>query len=219
MIEAEYLIGIVVLLFLFMWYMGMFSKLEIQLDEFEGGVYIYYDYQGHINSVALFHENLQKEIKDVDFSKMQQLTIVYDDPFNLVDPRFYRASLGFLLESADKNLIDKFGKMGYTWRQLPKSQALSGSFPYRNKSSIAFGSSRFLPSCLQYLLRNQRSMKDVLKNMDQMSGTLELLDRTSNRIRYFMPIENQKEFYLTTKDVPRAKRENKYTNLYYKKMK
>lgn len=109
----EIFIGLFIVLFLFMWYMGTFTKLEITVDSFHGGFYIYYDYQGHINSVSLFHQNLQKEIKDVDYSKLKQMTITYDDPFNLKDARSYRASLGFLMEDYDKTTIEKFEKIGY----------------------------------------------------------------------------------------------------------
>lgn len=60
-------------------------------------------------------------------------------------------------------------------------------------------------------------MKDVLRNMDKSSGTLELID--GKMIKYFMMIENQKDYYLTTKEAPIVKNEDKYTNLYYKKNK
>jgi len=93
----EYFLAAIVLLFLFMWYMGLFHKLEISEGSFHGGFYIYYDYQGHINNATRFQETLKIEIKDVDFSKMRPLTITYDDPFNLKDARAYRATLGFLV--------------------------------------------------------------------------------------------------------------------------
>lgn len=51
----ELVIGLVVGLFVFMWYMGLFHKLEITEGKFRGGFYFYYDYQGHINSATLFH--------------------------------------------------------------------------------------------------------------------------------------------------------------------
>eukprot|EP00347_Sterkiella_histriomuscorum_P011331 403372860 len=194
--------------------MGMFQKLEINVGNFPGGIYVHYDYQGHINSVQLFHENLQKEIKGVDFTKMKQMTMVYDDPFNLIDARSYRASIGFLLDQYDRETIAKFEKLGYQTTVLKESNSMYGSFPYRNKSSLAFGATRFLPSCLQYLLRNERSMKEVMKNMDQTTGTIEIID--GKTIRYYLPVEHQQDFYLTTKEQPPAKKPNKYTNLYYK---
>jgi len=47
----EYIIlGLGVLLILFSIYMGLFSKLTIKEEPFPGGYYVYYDYQGHINS-------------------------------------------------------------------------------------------------------------------------------------------------------------------------
>ena len=47
----EYIIlGVGVFLIVFAIYMGLFSKLTIIEKAFPGGYYVYYDYQGHINS-------------------------------------------------------------------------------------------------------------------------------------------------------------------------
>ena len=48
-------LGVFVAILIFATYMGMFSKLTVTEGQFPGGYFIYYDYQGHINSVALFH--------------------------------------------------------------------------------------------------------------------------------------------------------------------
>ena len=39
-----------ILLLVFAIYMGVLNKLEIKEQPFPGGYYVYYDYQGHINS-------------------------------------------------------------------------------------------------------------------------------------------------------------------------
>ncbi len=148
-----WVICIFVALILFSAYMGLFTKLEIHEKPFPGGYFIYYDYQGHINSVALFHQTLQKAL-GIDCSKFTKMTISYDDPFNLMDPRSYRASIGFLMKDYDKSLFDKFKALHYEWKSLPQVASLSGEFPYRNTASLTFGSTRFLPSCLTYIYRN-----------------------------------------------------------------
>jgi hypothetical protein len=51
-------LGIAIFFIAFATYMGLFSKLTIEEKNFPGGYFVYYDYQGHINSVQLFHENL-----------------------------------------------------------------------------------------------------------------------------------------------------------------
>ena len=59
-------------------------------------------------------------------------------------------------------------------------------------------------------------MKETMKNVEKHpSGTLELLDE--GQIKYFLVTQNQKDFYLTSKEQPGVKNEAKYTNLYYKK--
>ncbi len=82
------------------------------------------------------------------------MTISYDDPFNVKDARTYRASLGFLLQDYDGALFEKFKKLHYQWRSLPQVDSLSGEFPYRNAASLQFGATRFLPTCLTYIMRN-----------------------------------------------------------------
>ena len=151
----EYLIlGVGIALVLFVIYMGLLNKLDISEQPFPGGYYVYYDYQGHINSAQLFHQTLQKSLEGVDCSQLTRMTITYDDPFNLKDPRTFRASLGFLLPKYDAELLAKFKKLHYEWKSLPAVGSLYGQFPYRNAASLAFGSTRFLPTCLTYLMRN-----------------------------------------------------------------
>lgn len=60
-------------------------------------------------------------------------------------------------------------------------------------------------------------MKDKLRNMDKSAGTLELIE--DGRIKYYMVLDNHKEFFLTTMEAPVVKNDTKYTNIYYKKNK
>lgn len=109
-----WVLGAFIVLMLFCIYMGLFNKLTINERPFPGGYFIYYDYQGHINHVALFHQQLQKSL-GIDCSKFAKMTISYDDPFNLKDARGFRASIGFLMKDYDKTLFDKFKALHYEW--------------------------------------------------------------------------------------------------------
>ena len=209
----EYIVlGVAIFFIAFATYMGLFSKLTISDRTFPGGYFVFYDYQGHINSVQLFHENLQKSL-GIDTSKLTKMTITYDDPFNLKDPRTFRASLGFLLPTYDAALFDKFKKLHYEWRSLPQVKTLYGEFPYRNAASIQFGSTRFLPTCLTYIWRNSRRLKNVIDG--NLCGTIEIIENRT--IKYHLVIEKQKEFFLTSKESPELKDDNKFTSIYYKK--
>ena len=143
------------------------------------------------------------------------MTITYDDPFNLKDPRTYRASLGFLLPNHDAALFEKFKKLHYEWKSLPSVKSLSGQFPYRNAASISFGATRFLPTCLTYMMRNQRRLKNVIDG--NLCGTIEVIENRT--ITYYLVIEKQKEFYLTTHPDPDIKDDSRFTSVYYKKAK
>jgi hypothetical protein len=209
-----WVIGAFVVIMLFSVYMGLFNKLTVSERLFPGGFFIYYDYQGHVNSVSLFHENLQKAV-GVDCSKFARMTIIYDDPFNLRDARTFRASIGFLLKDYDKVLFDKFKALHYEWKSLPSGvNTLSGEFPYRNAASLSFGQQRFLPTCLTYIFRNQRKYKGLLSTMGG-TGTIEVIE--NGMIRYYLVTERQREFNLTTRPQPMLKNENKFTSVYYNK--
>ena len=112
------------------------------------------------------------------------MNITYDDAFNLKDPRTFRASLGFLLKEYAPALIEKFKKLHYEWKSLPSAVALSGSFPYRNEASLSFGNQRFLPTCLTYVMRNSRRLKNVMK---ERVGTIEVIENKT--ITYYLIIE------------------------------
>lgn len=151
----------------------------------------------------------------MDCSKFTKMTITYDDPFNLKDARSFRASLGFLLPTYDAELFAKFKKLHYEWKSLPKAGALYGQFPYRNAASMTFGSTRFLPTCLTYLFRNQRRFKHLLQPDSPKSGTIEVIE--GGLIKYYLMTEKQRDFFLTTKGQPELKNEDKFTSVYYKK--
>ena len=183
-----------ILILLFAFYMGVFSKLVIKEGRFPGGIFIYYDYQGHFNNVALFHETLRKALS-IDTSLLTRMNISYDDPFNLKDPRAFRASLGFFIRDFDQKLVDEFKKVHYQWTSLPETPALCGEFPYRNKASLTFGgATRFLPACLNYILRNMKRLKESLQKK---AGTVEVIE--GNTIKYYMVLDHHQEFFLTTK--------------------
>lgn len=155
---AYWILGIFVAFLIFSAYMGMFNKITIKQEQFPGGYFIYYDYRGHFNTMSQFHKNLQKEI-GLDTSKIPKMTIVYDDPFNLEDGRQFRAAFGYLLQEKNEKFFEICQKLHFKLVVLPIVNSLYGDFPYRNSISITFGSQRFLPACLTYILRNMKALK------------------------------------------------------------
>jgi hypothetical protein len=85
---------------------------------------------------------------------------------------------------------------------------------YRGTASLSFGAMRFYPACLSYILRYKKRLSDVLST-EKKTGTIELIDE--GLVKYYMPLENFKEFYLTKNPQPAVMNDNKYTNIYFKK--
>lgn len=96
----EYFIIAIIAFFVFLWYMGIFHKVVVDEDKFTGGYYMYKNCQGHINNypktMKQMIANARKE--GIDTHKLQFMSIVYDDPYNLADPDQFRTSYGFLMK-------------------------------------------------------------------------------------------------------------------------
>lgn len=83
-----YFVIFIILFFLFLFYMGIFHKIEVKEEKFRGGIYLFKNHQGHINDQSKIKSEMQEDLKNlkVNAENFSYLTIVYDDPFNLRDP-------------------------------------------------------------------------------------------------------------------------------------
>jgi hypothetical protein len=59
----EYFIGTIIIFFLFLWYMGLFYKVDINDDKFKGGIYVYKNFQSHLNDLTKIRKEMYKDIR------------------------------------------------------------------------------------------------------------------------------------------------------------
>jgi len=152
-------LALVVIFTWFIWWMGVFKKIQITETTFYGGTFIYKDYQGHIKNVRKAFGLI---VADLDAWKRQQVRqitlpctgVYYDDPHNLKDPEKCRASVGFLVPFRSEQAVEHFKKLSYKQKQLPQVQAVHGAFPYRMPLSFTLGSVKYYPSCLRFVAEN-----------------------------------------------------------------
>ena len=85
-----------------LWYLGVFSRVEVSEDVFYGGVFIYKDWRGPISQVGQAFGPVMADVAEFRSNEPRKFSlpmmgIYYDDPQNLKDASMNRASIGVLL--------------------------------------------------------------------------------------------------------------------------
>lgn len=98
--------------------------------------------------------------------------------------------------------------------EFPETNMMTGVMPYRFASSSSYGAIRFYPTAWNYILQNKRRNDNFFKK-DSNCSTLELID--GSEIKFYIPLENFKEFYLTTHPRGEVLNDRRYTEYFYEK--
>ena len=101
-----YVLGGAVFILLILLYFGVFNKVEILESKFPQAVFVYLDFQGSINKLQPLITQLRNNIPVELRTSVHIMTIQYDDPFNLVVPGNFRASVGYLIPKDDSQSLD-----------------------------------------------------------------------------------------------------------------
>lgn len=211
-----YIIGaLAVIVFGIFYWLGMLTTMKIKETVFKGGIFIYTDYRGNIKNVnAAFVKHVIKDRDEYRKTMVRPITlpclgIYYDDPYNLVDPEECRATIGFLAPYRSEEMIKYFTQKGLKVKVLPQSNSIHGSFPYRCSLSFMLGALKYYPSSLKYMGRHSSKFRDNI-DMDEAGGCIELME--DNRIKYYLPLDHKREFFLTPHPNPEWKDPSKYQN-------
>ncbi len=70
-----------------------------------------------------------------------------------------------------------------------------------------FGALKYYPGSLKYMGKHA-SRYNTMINMDEAGGCVELME--DNKIKYYLPIDNRKDFFLTPHPNPKWKDASKY---------
>ena len=123
--------------------------------------------------------------------------IYYDDPYTLKNPNEFRYSAGFIIPgdaplAQAASLIDHFLKNKYLATELPASNSVHGTFPYRMASlSYPLGAVKFYPSGYQYI----KDSKQYNRLMERTLPSIEI--QRDSMIFYYIPVQNCDEFRLS----------------------
>ena len=211
----ELILFLVASLSIFALWMGVFKKMKIEEKHFYGGVLAYVDYRDEIKNIGKAHTQIGK---DLDLFKTQHVLqgkaltmgIYYDDPYNLKRPNEFRATLGILFVDRNVQAENFFKIKGYKIKALPKVNSIYGEFPYKCFLSYSLAPIKFYPASLEYIGRNKTKYGDLF-NPCEPSGSIELYE--GNLIKFYFPLSNRSDFYLTKDPAPEMKDNQKYSEM------
>ncbi|CDW90238.1 UNKNOWN [Stylonychia lemnae] len=203
-------LSIIVLILSFAIWIGVFKEVTIKEELFHGGTFIYKDIKCHISQIGQAFNSMfrdQEKYKEHQVRKFTfpALGIYYDDPHNLVDPTQNRSSVGFLVQYKDDKVVEFYQNLGYKIKVLPQTKSIYGDFPCKLRLSCMIGAQKFYPASLKYMGQNKERLGS---QMNELSGSAELIQ--DGKIKYYFPLENKKDFYLTPDPRPEQKNLYKY---------
>eukprot|EP00331_Platyophrya_macrostoma_P018957 CAMPEP_0176466790 /NCGR_PEP_ID=MMETSP0127-20121128/38104_1 /TAXON_ID=938130 /ORGANISM="Platyophrya macrostoma, Strain WH" /LENGTH=171 /DNA_ID=CAMNT_0017860029 /DNA_START=25 /DNA_END=540 /DNA_ORIENTATION=+ len=122
-------------------------------------------------SIALFFFYMGlADIKDI-FSGNLRFGVFYDDPNMIVDQNKCRASVGIYIEPNEITKAQGFAAVhkNYHFRELPETNAVRSTFPYKNMLSIFWVVKKVFPAMMNYLVQEK-----LVENLDdEMYGIFE----------------------------------------------
>jgi hypothetical protein len=149
----------------FAWWLGTFKKVEIKESQFNGGTFIYFNWQGPLRSINKPFTKLNSDCADfkaadLTFTRLSVVGIYYDNPRVLKNPADFRCSVGVLLPrlgdpEALAALTDHLISKGYSLSELPATATVTGSFPHKAQVSFAIGAMKFYGKSFKYLVENK----------------------------------------------------------------
>lgn len=149
----------------FFFYMGFHRPIVIEKTRL-GRRYVLYtqhslDYK---NTGKLFKE-LKADIKN-DFGRSLKFGVFYDDPNMIVDRTKCRASVGIYVEPSEIAKAQEFAAAhkNYHFKELPETDAVRSTFPYKNLLSVFWVVKKVFPAMMNYLVQ-QKLVEDLEEEM------------------------------------------------------
>ena len=147
------LIGIstvLLLIFIFLVYSGLFSRIAVKEIELGPFVMAYEDHTGSYSDVGKVfqrqRDSLEKEFK---IKPARYAGIYLDDPQSVPKEKL-RSEIGFIIDDKDIGRLDDL-KTRFKVRKLDRIKYASVLFPHRNPASIFIGVVRVYPRLGQYV--------------------------------------------------------------------
>ncbi len=163
----------------FLFYSGLFTKVEIIEKESESYQLVYEEHLGdYSKSGEITNKIYHSLLNDYNIETFKGFGIYYDNPQE-VEKEKLRSEVGCILETADYNKIDTL-KGKYKIKEFLSKKCMITEFPFKNKISIFLGIMEVYPELEKYSKANGY-------NLD--APVMEIYDMPNKKIIYLKYIE------------------------------
>jgi hypothetical protein len=141
--------AIAVLLMFYLYYMGVFSKIEITEKEMGPYKVAFKEHIGDYKETGKIMDEIYHSLLDDGVETYKGFGLYYDDP-KVVEKDKLRSIAGSIIEEKDYDKIDKL-KAKYGIKIIDKTRIMTTEFPFKNKMSIMFGIMKVYPEINKYI--------------------------------------------------------------------
>jgi hypothetical protein len=171
---------------------GVFSGIKITERKFDGGLFFYNDYQGHIKNIGSSFQGIcslrSKLFGQIDGA--YPTGIYYDDPNSLVNQNLLRASTGLLIKKSElitPQVEEQFKTLGFKKVLLPAAMSLNGKFPVKIGLSCVLGAMKFYPKLNKLVAESGEKYSGM-----EDSASIEVIE--GGYVHYYFLTDKIKEF-------------------------
>ncbi len=177
-IALSILVSVAVVIAVFLFYMGAFSKVFIS-EQIKGPyTFAYVEHIGPYHEVGKVMEELDSKMRKLGFNSTDGLGIYYDDPQKTPKDEL-RSEVGSVITGEDMNKIEA-NRDKLNFKTIENQKYLVAEFPIKNMLSYMLGPMKIYPAFGRYL-------KD--KNIGVPTKGLELYDMTNKTIVFMMELK------------------------------
>jgi len=170
---------------------GVFTSIKIWEQKFDGGLFYYREYQGHIKNIGSHFQAIcaQRSKLFGQHDGVSPTGIYYDDPKSLVNQNMMRASTGLLINKpglVTSQIEQQLQALGFKIAHLPPAMSLYGKFPSKTGLSCVLGAMKFYPKLSKIVAESGEKYSDM-KN----SASIEVIE--GGYVHYYFLTENFKD--------------------------
>ena len=166
---------IIVVFTLFSWYIGLFTKVEVE-EKVEGGYTVVgKEFVGQYAKAGKFMKDVDNELTELGITSTKGFGIYYDNP-RTVAPEKCRSFVGNILEEKDYGRIDELQSKGFKVDTIPTTTSVIAYFPIKSDMSYMIGPIKVYPELSKY----------ISDNGYKVTSSIEIYDVPNKKILYIM---------------------------------
>ncbi|MFA5751210.1 MAG: GyrI-like domain-containing protein [Candidatus Paceibacterota bacterium] len=169
------LIAVVVLILLFVFYMGIPSKVSVEEKKMGPYIYAYVRHTGPYAEVGAPMMELSNKLKEAGFNSVDGVGIYYDNP-DITPKEELRSDVGSIIRIEDMEKVE-LNKDKFNFAILEEKDYLTAEFQIKNKLSYMIGPMKVYPLFNKYFKE---------KNLPNQTKGIEYYDMTNKKIIFMM---------------------------------